>query len=396
MSRFETDFYKAAVSAAEAIGTIALQFSLIHALVIAMAEEWIVRVQGKEYGPVDFETLSEWKREGRVLPTNEVRKVDVDLWTTASQIPDLFPPVQASAIGDEIAQTRSLHDILVETWRIYGKGFWQFLALSALVAVPSICAQLSSTALGSPSNLELDLRTFLAASFNLTMLLLSLAAWPLYIAGIQILTSELAAGRSIAVVDLVQRALRFWPRVAALWVFVALSYFFWTVLPIAVILVVAVGSPSLFSIFFALVVLAFQVWMTGRLFVNFMFWQQFAVLAGSDFTSALRQSKELARSRRDLPWFRRPLWRGVFLASLWFALVLVLNAGPEWSAMQHYFQVLATTQDPQKLLQSLNASSPGFDLTRFAFALVQAVLRPLLGIAFVLLYFNSSRSAVEG
>jgi hypothetical protein len=27
----------------------------------SMAEEWIVRVQGKEYGPVDFETLSEWK-----------------------------------------------------------------------------------------------------------------------------------------------------------------------------------------------------------------------------------------------------------------------------------------------------------------------------------------------
>ena len=156
-----------------------------------MAEEWIVRVQGKEYGPVDFETLSEWKREGRVLPTNEVRRVDVDLWTTASQIPDLFPPVQASAVGDEIAQTRSLHDILVETWRIYSKGFWQFLALSALVAVPSICAQLSSTALGSPSNLELDLRTFLAASFNLTMLLLSLAAWPLYIAGIQLLIRRL-------------------------------------------------------------------------------------------------------------------------------------------------------------------------------------------------------------
>jgi hypothetical protein len=126
-----------------------------------------------------------------------------------------------------------------------------------------------------------------------------------------------------------------------------------------------------------------------------MFWQQFAVLAGSDFMSALRQSKELARSRRDLPWFHRPLWRGVVLASFWFALVLVLNAGPEWSAIQRYIQALATTQDPQKLLQSLNASSPGFDLTHFALALVQAVLRPLLGIAFVLLYFNS-RSADEG
>lgn len=354
-----------------------------------MSEEWIVRVEGKEYGPVDFETLGEWKREGRVLPTNEVRKVDVDLWTTAAQIPDLFPSPEPSGASDEVARERSLHDILVETWRIYLKGFWQFIGLSALVAVPSICAQLSSVAMGSPSNLEFDLRTFLAASFNLAMLLLSLSAWPLYIAGIQILTSELAAGRSLTFVDLVQRALKFWPRVAALWVFVALSYFFWTVLPLAVILVIAVGSPSLFAIFFALLVLAFQVWMTGRLFVNFMFWQQFAVLANSDFLGALRQSRELARSRRDLPWFRRPLWRGVVLASFWFALIIVLNSGPEWSLMQQYFRALATTQDPQALLQSLNKSSAGFDAVRVMLAVVQAVLRPLLGIAFVLLYFTS-------
>ncbi len=33
-----------------------------------MAEEWIVRVEGKEYGPVDVDELREWKREGRLIP----------------------------------------------------------------------------------------------------------------------------------------------------------------------------------------------------------------------------------------------------------------------------------------------------------------------------------------
>jgi hypothetical protein len=57
--------------------------------------------------------------------------------------------------------------------------------------------------------------------------------------------------------------------------------------------------------------------------------------------------------------------------------------------MQQYFQALATTQDPQALLQSMNKSSGGFDAIRVTLAVVQAVLRPLLGIAFVLLYFTS-------
>ena len=45
----------------------------------AMAQQWIIRVQGKEYGPVDVETLREWKMEGRLLPGNEARPEDSDL-----------------------------------------------------------------------------------------------------------------------------------------------------------------------------------------------------------------------------------------------------------------------------------------------------------------------------
>src|SRR5438132_5760336 len=43
-----------------------------------MAEQWIIRVGGKEYGPADLATLREWKTDGRVLPTNPARGVDVD------------------------------------------------------------------------------------------------------------------------------------------------------------------------------------------------------------------------------------------------------------------------------------------------------------------------------
>src|ERR1700758_1552168 len=66
-----------------------------------MTEEWIVRVQGKEYGPADIETLREWKTEGRLLPENETRPANAAppavagsakdvLWSAASTIPGLF------------------------------------------------------------------------------------------------------------------------------------------------------------------------------------------------------------------------------------------------------------------------------------------------------------------
>src|SRR5438270_5129017 len=75
----------------------------------AMAEQWIIQVEGKEYGPADLDTLREWKADGRVLPGNPARQVAADLaaaagsakealWKTAGDIPDLFevepPPVQ--------------------------------------------------------------------------------------------------------------------------------------------------------------------------------------------------------------------------------------------------------------------------------------------------------------
>jgi len=189
---------------------------------------------------------------------------------------------------------------------------------------------------------------------------------------------------------LLRRAVPFWPRVALLCLFVYGSFFFWTALPLAAILGIALAGPSVLSLFLVLLLLAFQVWMTARLFTNFLFWQQFAVIDQSNIADTLRQSKELGRSGRDLPWYQRPLWRGAVLASLWFAIVIVLNIELVWQIVQSYIHQLMISQDPQEMLQGLSSSKPPSPSSlTVALGILQIVLRPILGISFVVLYFDS-------
>jgi len=85
------------------------------------------------------------------------------------------------------------------------------------------------------------------------------------------------------------------------------------------------------------------------------------------------------------------LWRGVFVASIWCAFVLAVKLGPEWSTLQHYVNEVTTTQDPQALLQRLTEiqQASGFNISTFALGILEEILRPLLGIAFVVLYLDS-------
>ncbi len=134
-----------------------------------------------------------------------------------------------------------------------------------------------------------------------------------------------------------------------------------------------------------------QVWIIGRFFVNYLFWQQCAVLDGSDVGATLLESKRLARSGGRPPWFKRPLWRGVFISSMWCAFALALALPTALPAMREYFHIISTAQDPQALAQTLSAlpKTHGFNAVSFALGLIQAGLRPLLGIAFVLIYFDA-------
>jgi hypothetical protein len=362
-----------------------------------MAEEWIVRVQGKEYGPADIDTLREWKREGRLLPENEARNTGADLWSTAAAIPGLFDLAATMAIAGQPTQPpqqarrRRFGQILAETFQIYRKGFFQFLGLTMLVLLPSVCSQLTTALMQTAQGSEADLRALAGGSFAFLMFILWMVMWPVYVAGIQILTAEIAGGRRPGLVAALNEAVRFWPRVAALCVFVFGVFALLTLFGFGIALVVAAGASSVLLIFFALGLLILQVWMFGRFFVNVLFWQQFAVLENAEFIDSLRDSRNLARSGRDLPWFERPLWRGAFIASLWFAFVLAITLVPQWTTLHHYFNQLATTQDPQTLLQQLTQAQQahGFDVAGFALNVLQKILQPLLGIAFVVLYLDS-------
>ena len=371
-----------------------------------VTEEWILRVDGREYGPANIETLREWKAEGRVLPANEARRADAELWSLAAEIPGLFN-AEALAIVSAPQLTRSTSSrqappelpprgfgqILADTFRIYVRGFLQFLSLTLLVVLPSVCAQLTAMWVQSGQASDADLRVLAAGSFAFLMFTLSMAMWPIYVAGIQIITTEIAAGRRIGFFTVLNEAVRFWPRVAALCVFVYGVFFLLIVFAFLIAAMIIAGASSVFVILLALALLGLQVWMFGRFFVNVLFWQQFAVLENAGVIDSLRESRNLARSGSELPWFQRPVWRGVFIASLWFAFVLAIALVSEWTTLQHSLNELMTTQDPQTLLQKLTEAQQahGFDVLSFALGILQKILQPLIGIAFVLLYIDSRK-----
>ncbi len=364
----------------------------------AVTEEWIVRVQGTEYGPANIETLREWKAEGRLLPSNEARRGDVDLWTTAAEIPGLFsvPPVvlpSASAFTQPPVQLsrRSFAEILTQTLQIYRKGFFQFLGLTLLVLLPSICSQLTTAFVKPPQGSNVDMLSVLAGGFAFLMFILSIVMWPVYIAGIQILTAEIVRGNRFSLVAVLNEAVRFWPRVAALCIFVYGVFFLLMVFGLAIAAMALAGASSVLLVLVAMALLILQVWMFGRFFVNVLFWQQFTVLENAGFIDSLRESRDLARSGRDLSWFQRPLWRGAFIASIWFAIVLAITLGAQWGTLQQYFNQLLTTQDPQALLQQMTEAqqASGFNIAAFILGAVERILQPLVGIAFVVLYLDS-------
>jgi hypothetical protein len=363
-----------------------------------VTDEWIVRVQGVEYGPANIETLREWKADGRLLPVNEARRADVDLWTTAAEIPGLFdvgPLAEASA--RRLAQPplqvsrRSFAEILTETLQIYRKGFFQFLGLTLLVVLPSICSQLTTALVQPPQGSNVDVLSVLAAGMAFLTFILSIVMWPVYIAGIQILTAEIVRGNRFSLVTVLNEAVRFWPRVAALCIFVYGVFFLLMVFGLAIAAMALTAGSSVLLVLVAMGLLILQVWMFGRFFVNVLFWQQFTVLENAGFIDSLRESRDLARSGRDLPWFQRPLWRGAFIASIWFAFVLAITLVAQWGTLEQYFNQLLTTQDPQALLQQMTEAqkASGFNISAFALGIVEKILQPLVGIAFVILYLDN-------
>ncbi len=349
-----------------------------------MPDEWFLRIGEKEYGPADLPTLRDWLSDGRVLRENEARPAQSQTWIRAVDIPGLFSTTEAAAPvqRDPATPGRPLPGffrICFDSVALYIKGFFSYLGLTLLVVVPSVLSQLTAAMLDKPGALDVSLRTLLAGAFSFCMLLLTMLAWPVYIAGIQILTADLAGQGHITFFEVLNRSLKVWPRVAVLCVVVYLAFAFWTILPMVVILFIGLGGPSVLSFFLILAIGGVQAWIFGRLFVNFLFWQQCAVLEETDVAGALRESKAVARSRYDLVWFKRPMWKGVFISSLWVLFVLILALPTVLPAFREYWHVINTNQSPQAVMEAMTKMprSQGLEQVNMAISLFEAMLRPL-------------------
>ena len=359
-----------------------------------MADRWVVRVGEKEYGPVELDTLGDWKREGRLLPTNEVRRESDGVWTTANTIPELFgPPPLPAQTGHPLVRQRSFGEIIRDSFRIYKSAFLPFFVVTLLIAIPTLVLELTSPVYGIFPQAEGNglTRARVIALFAFIALVVD---WPVFLAGIQIATLDVLQGRKVRVGELLRRAANFFPRFARLSLIVYGSYFLCTAIPVAIILSLASENPTILSLLLALLILAVQVIMVARLWVNFLFWQQSACISNLEGAAALRESKMLARSRRRSRRSVRPLWRGALLASLWLLIVLVLSAGAEIPLILPKLQSVSTSspEEIMKMWQDLNAPKVADTMLIGSLAissLVRALLRPLLGISFVLLYFDA-------
>jgi GYF domain 2 len=359
-----------------------------------MADRWLVRVGEKEYGPVELDTLGDWKREGRLLPTNEVRRESDSVWTTANTIPELFgPPPLPAQTGHPLVRQRSFGEIIGDSFRIYKSAFLPFFVVTLLIAIPTLVLELTSPVYGIFPQAEGNglTRARVIALFAFIALVVD---WPVFLAGIQIAAVDVLQGRKVRVGELLRRAANFFPRFARLSLVVYGSYFLCTAIPVAIILSLASENPTILSLLLALLILAVQVIMVARLWVNFLFWQQSAYISNLEGAVALRESKMLARSRRRSRRSVRPVWRGALLASLWLLIVLGLSAGAEIPLILPKLQSVSTSspEEIMKMWQDLNAPKVADAMLIGSMAissLVRTLLRPLLGISFVLLYLDA-------
>lgn len=371
-----------------------------------MSEQWIVRVEGKEYGPVDLKELRDWRREGRLIRDNEVREPESDRWIRAGELPEIFsdePETEDSApvpppLPPGARKRLSLGEIFARGWRLYRAGFGRFFVLGLLVSVPAFFLQIAAPFLQMPKGEGSLAPVVTAATVVFVALVLLVVAWPFSLAATQLLAADLSAGRDPAMPDLLSRAKPLWTRMFILGLIVYGSYFLWTALPLLVAFSLAAGAVSASSLLLTLVLLIFAAYMVARLFINFLFWQQAGALGHRPTVEALQESKELARSGAELPRAQRPLYRGAMIASLWLLLVIVLNVAIELPVVLFKLRGVTSVEQAAAMMQAM-ATNDSIDLlsglTTLLSSLLHAVLRPWLAAVFVVLYLDTVASQVR-
>lgn len=360
-----------------------------------MSDQWIVRVQEKEYGPVDLDELREWKREGRLIRDNEIREPGSERWIRAGELPEIFADEEApEPVKSEPPplQRQSFGDIVAEGWRIYRAGFLRFFVLALFVSVPSFVLQLAVPFLELPKDHAVPTSVIIAAAAAFVMLMLLVIAWPFSLAATQLLAADLHAGRDPQLGDLLSRAQPLWTRMFTLGLIVYGSYLLWGALPLVLAFSLAAGAASLSSLLLTLLLLIFAAYMVARLFINFLFWQQAGTLGARPTIEALQESRELARSGAERPRVERPLYRGAMIASLWLLLLIVLNVAIELPAVLFRMRGVTSVEQAATMMQAM-ATTNSLDLlsslTTLLSCLVHAVLRPWLAAVFVVLYLET-------
>ena len=361
-----------------------------------MSDEWFVRAQGREYGPVSTETLREWKSEGRLIRENELRRADEESWIAAGGFPEIFSETEAPPVQPEpIARSRTWREIIGDTFRIYRQGFARFMFYGLLSAVPLFALQWTLPKLPLPDFLSENPVAIPAQTLPPTsvfMLLLFLAMLPISTAGMQLVADDILRGTPRPFAAQFSAALARWGGMLGAALLVYGSYFFWIFAPFTAMLAVMAGGVSVLGLLLYLLIGAFMIYMIGRLFVNFLFWEQVIALSPHRGFMALRESKELARSVSHGPRLERPLHRGVIIASVWLLLLLVLMLGVQLPFTLIRFASVSNPDEAMALMQTLSQAKTPDTLMIVAdvvSAIVNLLLRPLLAASFVVLYYDA-------
>jgi hypothetical protein len=363
-----------------------------------MSEQWMVRVEGKEYGPVDEDDLRDWKSEGRLIRTNEVCRVGDDRWFPAGELPEIFadeepaPPVEAP---DLIVRRRTWREIFRETIRIYRGGFWRFMLFGLLTAVPMFVLQWYFPRVPFPDLTSGAVEAIPAVTVPpicWLMFALVVLVWPISTAGFQYVADDVLRGRRRTVAEQFAAAVNRFGRMLSTGLVAYGSYFFWFFVPLTAMVALLASGITALSLMLYLLIGAFMVYMNARLFINFLFWEQTAAFEDKGALLALRESKELARCAPGAPRLDRPLFRGALIASLWVLLLLVLLVGVQFPITLIRLSSVENPEQAMALLQSLaqaKTPDPLMITSDVVSALVNLILRPLLAAAFVVLYYDA-------
>lgn len=359
----------------------------------------MVRVEGKEYGPVDTDELREWRDEGRLIRQNELCRVGEERWIPAGELPEIFgdePPAPPSEPPDLIVRRRTWQEIFRETIRIYRGGFWRFMVFGLFTAVPMFVLQWYFPRVPLPNLSSGSMEAIPAVTVPpicWLMFLLVILVWPVSTAGFQYVADDVLRGRPRSFADQFAAALQRWGRMLSTGLVVYASYFFWVFVPFTAMIAVLGMGVSELTVILYLLIGAFMIYMIARLFINFLFWEQTAALGDYDGALlALRESKDLARCASDAPRPDRPLYRGVIVASVWLALLLLVLIGVQFPFTLMRLSGVENPEQAMALMQTLSqAKTP--DALMIASdvlsAVVNLILRPLLAISFLVLYYDA-------